>query len=125
MTRMYQRILAGGIVGFFVFILITTAWDYCRPDPDKLLFKDRAAFGENQIKKEHHPCVSLKDAYDVFAAFKVSSGNVQHDLRDLTSDFSAGSFEGNTSDFHGLSPPFENLPLQNLPIFLLYRNLRL
>lgn len=124
-SLMERKLLAIAIAGFFSFILITTAWDYCQPDPDTLLFKGNSVSQDLQIKKPHHPCASLKDAYNVFAAFKVSSGNVQHGFKNLTSDFSAGSFEGNASDFSGLSPPFENLALYNLPIFLLYRNLRL
>lgn len=122
---MKRKLLVVAITGLFSFILIATAWDYCQPDPDTLLFKGNSVSQDFQIKKPHHPCASLKDAYDVFAAFKVSSGNVQHDFKDLASEFSARSFEGNTSDFNGLSPPFESLTLHNLPIFLLYRNLRL
>jgi len=122
---MLQKITAGSAVFIFIFVLITTAWDYCRPDPDTLLLKENSVAHGQQIKKPHHPCASLKDAYDVFAASKVNRGNIHHDFRDMTSDFSAGSFAGNTSDFHGLSPPFENSPPHDPPIFLLYRNLRL
>ena len=124
-TTMKSKAIAVAIAGFFSFILITTAWDYCQPDPDTLLRKENSVSHGQQIKKPHHPCASLKDAYDVFAASKVSRGNIQHDFRDMTSDFPAGSFAGNASDFHGLSPPFENSLPHDLPIFLLYRNLRL
>ena len=122
---MLQKIIAGSAVFIFIFVLITTAWDYCRPDPDTLLFKENSVSHGQQIKKPHHPCASLKDAYDVFAASKISHRNIQQDFRDMTSDFPEGSFAGNSSDFHGLSPPSENSPPHDLPIFLLYRNLRL
>lgn len=125
LSLMKRKLVAAAIAGFFSFILITTAWDYCHPDPDTLLIKGNSVSQDQQIKKPHHPCASLKDAYDVLTVFKVDSGNSQHDFKDIASDLSVGSFEANPSDFHGLSPPFESLSFQNLPIFLLYRNLRL
>ncbi|MBI4115169.1 MAG: hypothetical protein HY447_01200 [Candidatus Omnitrophica bacterium] len=122
---MEKKAIAVAAAGFFTFILIITAWDHCPSDADTLLSKGNSALQSYKIKKPHYPCTSLKDAYDIFVSLRVPSGSNPHLFKEPTSDLTTASFEWNSPEFHGLSPPFENSRAQNPSIFLLYRNLRL
>lgn len=124
-SAMERKSIVLAMVVFFSFILITTAWDYCRPDPDTLLFKGDSAAHSAQIKKPHHPCASLKDAYDIFAGFMADRTRVSNFSAVSLFDLPADLLAWNSQEFYGLSPPSENFPPLELPLFLLYRNLRL
>jgi len=122
---MDKKIISATLGCLFTFILLTTAWDYCRPDPDKLLSKRGAAVSGLQIEKEHHPCASLKDAYDVLPAVAVGRASVAMPIPSLVSGHPPLSFKEDPGEFRGLSPPVSKLFLSELPIYLRLGNLRI
>jgi len=100
---------------------MTTALDYCHPDPDQLFFKGANATSQvPQIKKSHHPCASLKDLYDVPAGFRSLESQVSNALVKVFSPHQENYFKTDASTFSGLSPPLEHSPPSNVPIFLLH-----
>lgn len=108
----------------FAFILITTAWDYCRPDADKLLSVRGSMISGSRMEKEHYPCASLKDAYDLFPAILVSRESSAFSIQPLASVHRPLSFKEHPAEFHGLSPPVPVGYLTEFPICLRYGNLR-
>ena len=118
---MNRKVLASGVLSLFTFILMTTALDYCRPDPDRLLFKWANATSQGpQIKKPHHPCASLKDLYDVPAGFHSLESQVSNVLVKVLSPHQENYFKTDASAFNDLSPPLGHSPPSNVPIFLLH-----
>ncbi len=72
---MIQRVISVAIGFLFVFILMTSTWDYCRPNPHDLSPIKVLAGYANHFKKPHHPCASLKEPYDVFPTFRIFSSD--------------------------------------------------
>ena len=122
---MFQKVIAGTVVGFFVFVLLTSAWDYCHPDPDTLLFKGQVSLADRQIKKEHHPCASLRDAYVVASQAVINVVFTKHVSLALSNGRINSVLKDNSFGLSGLSPPLENSPPLSVPLFQLHSNLRI
>lgn len=118
---MNRKVLALGVLSLFTFILMTTALDYCRPDPDQLLFKGaNIASQVSQIKKSHPPCASLKDLYDVPVGFRSLESQVNNSPVKVFSPRQENYSKIGATIFSGLPPPLEHSPPSNVPIFLLH-----
>lgn len=122
---MFQKVIAGTVAGFFVFVLLTSAWDYCHPDPDTLLFKGRVSLTDHQIKKEHRPCASLKDAYNVSSPARIFAVGRTSDSVHVSPSLFGTTFFKEGVTINGLSPPLENSPPLSVPLFQLHSNLRI
>lgn len=122
---MFQKVIAGTVVGFFVFVLLMSAWDYCRPDPDALLFKEQVSSADRQIKKEHHPCASLRDAYVVSSQAVINVVLTKHISSTLSNRRTSSVSKDSSFGLSGLSPPLENSPPLSVPLFQLHSNLRI
>ena len=122
---MSQKVTAGAVVGFFVFVLLMSTWDYCRPDPDALLFKGKVSSADHQIKKVHHPCASLKDAYVVFSQATVNVVSAKYISSTLPNSRTSSVSKENSFSLSGLSPPQEDSPPLSVPLFQLHSNLRI
>lgn len=121
---MERKVIALATAGLFSFILITTAWDYCRPDPDTLLFKGQVFSANHQIKKVHHPCASLKDVYVVSSQATINVVLAKR-ITPTLSNSRTSSGSDDSFGLSGLSPPLENSPPLSVPLFQLHSNLRI
>lgn len=129
---MNKKILSAALGCVFTFILITTAWDYCapageasRPDLDKLSSERGSMISGLRMEKEHHPCASLKDAYNISSVLKTSEQRGSIITQQRPSVWMPVSFKDGDFGFHGLSPPGMDVfpPHYGRPLFLLNQSL--
>jgi len=122
---MIKRWTVLGLIGSFIFIIVTTAWDYCPPKQGHHAIFSTSAINGNQLKAAHPPCTLLKDAYEVLSrAFNVTR-MVTKNISPSPSVIVRPSFSiKNLSNLYDRPPPLAP-PSSSVPLFQLYCNLRI
>jgi len=113
------------LIGSFLFILMTTAWDYCPPKPGHHLAVQISSIYDNQYKAAHPPCTSLKDAYEVLShVFNITPSVVKNILPPPLWTVGPSFPIKNLSNLYDRPPPLV-FSSSAVPLFQLYRNLRI
>ncbi len=122
---MIKRWTVLGLIGSFIFIIVTTAWDYCPPKQGHHAIFSTSAINGNQLKAAHPPCTSLKDAYEVLSsAFNVPSSVVKNILPPPSVTVSHSFSIKKLFNLYDRPPPLAP-PSSAVPLFQLYCNFRI
>lgn len=122
---MQKKLTAIAVISIFVFMLFTTAWDYCPPKPGHHATFLTSFINGIQFKAAHPPCTSLKDVYEVLSrAFNVTPSIVKNILPPPSVTVGPVFSIKILSNLYDRPPPLVSPPLA-VPLFQLYCNLRI
>jgi hypothetical protein len=122
---MSKKWIAIPLIGIFIFILLTTAWDHWGPPKSATHFIVQAPSHSHHIMPAPPHCFSLHDVYDASAHSFNIVPSVNKNVLSRSSIVTGSLFTTrNLSNFYDRPPPLAP-PVLAVPLFQLYHNLRI